>query len=58
MFLSGKNISRPIMKTVDPRKIAFRDQICLGLQPMLHLVTRLRTLIHKSKVSLPGQFIS
>ena len=57
MFLSGKNISRPIMKTVDPRKIAFRDQICLGLQPMLHLVTRLRTLVLIGKVSFPGHFV-
>jgi len=57
MFLSGKNISRPIMKTVDPRKIAFRDQICLGLQPMLHLVTRLRTLILIGEVSFSRHFV-
>ena len=29
------------MKPVDTGEIAFRDQIRLSLQPMLHLVTRL-----------------
>jgi len=45
------------MKTVDAREIAFRDQIRLGLQPMLHLVTGLRTLIFIGKVGFSGHFI-
>ena len=38
------------MKTVDAGEIAFRDQFRLGCQPVLHLVTRLR--------SKGGQFMS
>ena len=45
------------MKTVNPGKVTFRDQIRLCLQPMLHLVTGLRTLILISKVSFPGHLI-
>jgi len=47
----------PVMETVDSREIAFRDQIRLRLQPMLHLVTRLGTLIFISEVSFPGHFV-
>ena len=45
------------MKTVDPGQIALRNQVCLRLQPMLHLVTRLRTVILIGEVSFPGHFV-
>jgi len=48
---------RPIVKTMHPREIAFRDQIRLRLQPMLHLVTKLRTFIFIDKISSSGHFI-
>ena len=45
------------METVDASQITFRDQICLRLQPVLHLVTGLRTLILIGEVSFPGNFV-
>ena len=45
------------MKPVDAGLIAFRNQIGLRLQPMLHLVTWLGTLILIGEVSFPGDFI-
>gem|GEM_PF-4087896 len=45
------------MKTVDAGEIAFRDQFRLGCQPVLHLVTRLRTLVLIGEVSFPSYFV-
>ena len=45
------------METMDTREITFSNQIRLGFQPMLHLVTGLRTFILISKVSFPGHLI-
>ena len=42
---------------MDTREIAFSNQIRLGFQPMLHLVTGLRTLILIGEVSFPGHFV-
>ena len=45
------------METMDTREIAFSNQIRLGFQPMLHLVTGLRALIFIGKVSFSGHLI-
>jgi len=45
------------MKAVGAGQIAFRDQIRLCLQPMLHLMAGLGTLIFIGKVSFPGHLI-
>jgi len=45
------------VKTVNACLIAFRDQIRLRLEPVLHLVAGQRTLIHIAEVSFPGHFI-
>ena len=50
-------LSCPVVKTVDACEIAFRNQIGLGFQPMLHLVTGLRTLIFIGKVSFSGHLV-
>ena len=50
-------ILRLVVKAVDTSQIPFRDQIRLGLQPMLHLVTGLRTFIFIGEVSFPGHFV-
>ena len=57
MFFSGKKILCLVMKTVNASQITFRDQICLRLQPVLHLVTGLRTVILIGEVSFPGHFV-
>ena len=40
-----KSILCPVMKTVNPSKVAFRDQLRFGRQPVLHIVPGLRTLV-------------
>ena len=45
------------MKAVAAGQIAFRNQIRLRLQPMLHLMAGLGTLIFIGKVSFPGHLI-
>ena len=41
----GLFILCPVMKTVNPSKVAFRDQLRFGRQPVLHIVPGLRPLI-------------
>ena len=45
------------MKTVNPSEVAFRDQLRFGLQPVLHIVAGLRTLVDISEVCPSGHFI-
>jgi len=40
----GKNYLGGIVKSMLPRAVAFRDQVRLGLEPVLHLVTVFGTL--------------
>src|ERR1700691_29866 len=42
---------------MDPGAIAFRDQFRLGLEPMLHMASRLRTLVHITEISPSGHFV-
>jgi len=52
-----KFVSCPVMKAVSPSKIAFRDQLRFGRQPMLYIVPRLRTLVDVIEVCPSGHFI-
>jgi len=45
------------MKTVNPGEFAFRDQLRLGLQPMLYLVPGQRTLVQITEVGFSGHFV-
>jgi len=45
------------MKAVAAGQIALRDQIRLRLQPMLHFMAGLGTLIFIGKISFPGHLI-
>ena len=45
------------MKTVNPGEVALCDQLCLGLQPVLHIVPRLRALVHIIEVCNSGDFV-
>ena len=45
------------MNTVSPGKVPFREQMRLGLQPVLHIVPGLRTLVHITEVGSSGHFI-
>ena len=45
------------MTAVDPGKIAFRQQLLFGLQPVLDIVTGLRSLIHIIEVSPSGHLV-
>jgi len=47
----------PVMKTMNPGKVAFRDQFRLGLQPVLHIVPGQRTLVDITEVGLSGHFV-
>ena len=53
----GKTVLRPVMKTMNARLVAFRDQLRLSLKPVLHLVAVLRTLVHISEICPPGHFL-
>lgn len=46
-----------VEKTVRARLIVLSDHRCLGCQPVLHLVTRLGTLIFVGKISSARDFI-
>ena len=50
-------IMRVVMKTVDPGEIAFRKQLRLGLQPMLHMVPVQRTLAQITEVCPSGDLV-
>ena len=41
----------PVMTAVNPREIALREQLLLSFQPVLHVVTGLRALVHIIEVS-------
>src|SRR5580698_3136145 len=45
------------MKTVNTREIPFRDQFRLRCQPVLHLVSVQRTLVHVSEVGASRHFV-
>jgi len=45
------------MKTVNPGEFAFREQLRLGLQPVLHIVSGPRTLVHITEVGPSGHFV-
>ena len=49
---------RLVMKSVDAGPVAFFEQLRLGLQPMLHVVSRARTLVHVTEVCFSGNFVS
>ena len=52
-----KFILCPVVKTVNPSKIAFRDQLRFGRQPVLYVVPGLRSLIDIIEVCPSGHFI-
>ncbi len=56
-WLPGKFILCPIMKTVNPGEVAFREQFRLGLQPVLHIMPGQRTLVHITEVCPSGHFV-
>jgi len=45
------------MKPMHPGELAFREQLGLGLQPMLHFMPGQRTLVDITEVGLSGDFI-
>ena len=45
------------MKTVSPGEVPFREQMRLGLQPVLHIVSGQRTLVHITEVGPPGHLV-
>jgi hypothetical protein len=45
------------METVNAGEVPFREQLRLGLQPVLHIVPRQGTLVHKTKVGPPGHLV-
>jgi hypothetical protein len=45
------------MKTVNSSKVAFRDQLRFGRQPVLYIVPGLRTLVDIIEVCPSGHFI-
>ena len=53
----GMFILCPVMKTVNPSKVAFRDQLRFGRQPVLYIVPRLRSLVDIIEVCPSGHFI-
>lgn len=52
-----ENILCPVVITVNPGQIAFREQLRLGCQPMLDIVSWQRTLIHIGEIGPPGHFV-
>ena len=52
-----KFILCPVVKTVNPSKIAFRDQLRFGRQPVLYIVPGLRSLVDIIEVCPSGHFI-
>ena len=53
----GMCILCPVMKTVNPSKVAFRDQLRFGRQPVLHIVPGLRSLVDIIEVCPSGHFV-
>ena len=53
----GRFILRPVMEAVNPGEVAFREQLGLGLQPVLHIVPGLRALVHITEVRPSGHFV-
>ena len=53
----GMFILCPVMKTVNPSEVAFRDQLRFGRQPVLHIVAGLRSLVDIIEVCPSGHFI-
>ena len=53
----GMCILCPVMKTVNPSKVAFRDQLRFGRQPVLYIVPGLRSLVDIIEVCPSGHFI-
>jgi hypothetical protein len=47
----------PVMITVNPSKVAFRDQLRFGRQPVLDIVPGLRSLVDIIEVCPSGHFI-
>ena len=47
----------PVMTAVNPREIALREQLLFSFQPVLHVVTGLRALIHIIEVSPSGHLV-
>jgi len=45
------------MKTMDTGQIPFRNQFCLCGQPVLHLMSIQRTLVHISEISASRHFV-
>ena len=56
-WLPGKFILCPVFKTVDPSDVVFREQMLLGLQPVLHIVPGQLTLVHITVVCASGHFV-
>jgi len=53
----GMCILCPVMKTVNPSKVAFRDQLRFGRQPVLYIMAGLRSLVDIIEVCPSGHFI-
>ena len=53
----GHNFLRVVVKPMHPGEFAFREQLRLGLQAMLHLVPLQRTLVGITEVCLSGHFV-
>ena len=49
---------RLVVKPVSPGEVAFGDQFRLGGQPMLHVLSGRRTLVHIGEVGPSGHFIA
>ena len=45
------------MKAVDPGKVAFLDQLRLGIQPVLHIAPGERALVHIGEVCPSSHFV-
>ena len=45
------------METVNPREVAFGEQLRLGFQPVLHILPGQGTLVHISEVGPSGDFV-
>jgi len=53
----GMFILCPVMKTVNPSKVAFRDQLRFRRQPVLYIMAGLRSLVDIIEVCPSGHFI-
>jgi hypothetical protein len=55
--LTGGLVLYPVGQPVGPGEFAFREQLRLGLQPMLHRVSLWRTLVDITEVGPSGHFV-